>query len=49
MSDKSIEIVINYLLEIEKILHSGDAREHAYRPAFQKLDFSPLSESSYID
>ncbi|MCK5460517.1 N-6 DNA methylase [Candidatus Gracilibacteria bacterium] len=53
MSDKSIEIVINYLLEIEKILHSGDAREHAYRPAFQKLienlalDIQVINEPAY--
>lgn len=29
--------ITTYLIEIEHILKSGDAREHAYRPAFQKL------------
>ncbi len=31
------KIIHEYLVEIQKILQSGDAREHAYRPAFQRL------------
>lgn len=36
MADSN-KIIHEYLVEIQKILQSGDAREHAYRPAFQRL------------
>jgi len=31
------DLIQKYLQSIEDTLRSGDAREHAYRPAFQKL------------
>ena len=46
-------ILIQYLSEIEQVLQSGDAREHAYRPAFQKLikalmpDIQVINEPAY--
>jgi hypothetical protein len=42
-----------YLAEVQKILSSGDAREHAYRPAFQRLiesltpDIQVINEPAY--
>jgi len=42
-------IVFQYLLEIEKILQSGDAREHAYRPAFQKMIRALMPEIQVIN
>lgn len=45
--------ITTYLIEIEHILKSGDAREHAYRPAFQKLienlapDIQVINEPAY--
>ncbi len=46
-------IISQYLAEIENILKSGDAREHAYRPAFQKMikalkpDIQVINEPAY--
>ncbi len=51
--DELKKIVIKYITEIEGILSTGDAREHAYRPAFQKLmeeivpDIQVINEPSY--
>lgn len=48
-----IQIIQIYLQEIQKILNTGDAREHAYRPAFQKLieilvsDIQAINEPAY--
>lgn len=36
-NSENFQAVYNYLFEIQSILKSGDAREHAYRPAFQRL------------
>ncbi|MFC1655437.1 type ISP restriction/modification enzyme [Patescibacteria group bacterium] len=53
MTDKSKEIVQDYIQEINEVLKSGDAREHAYRPAFQKLienlkpDVQVINEPAY--
>jgi len=50
MSSHNIQ---EYLQEIQKILSTGDAREHAYRPAFQKLiedissDIQAINEPAY--
>lgn len=46
-------IVAEYLLEIQTVLKSGDAREHAYRPAFQRMveqlkpDVQVINEPAY--
>lgn len=48
-----MQTIENYLSEIQEILNSGDAREHAYRPAFQKLieeitsDIQVINEPAY--
>lgn len=48
-------IITNYLNELQRILATGDAREHAYRPAFQKLieniatDVMVVNEPAYKD
>jgi len=45
--------IASYLAEIQKVLSSGDAREHAYRPSFQKLietlvtDIQAINEPAY--
>ncbi|MBP9836777.1 MAG: DNA methyltransferase [Candidatus Pacebacteria bacterium] len=45
--------VSQYISEIQKVLASGDAREHAYRPAFQRLieglspDVQVINEPAY--
>jgi predicted helicase len=48
-----MSVVSQYILEIQKVLSSGDAREHAYRPAFQRLieglspDVQVINEPAY--
>ena len=48
-----MSVVSQYILEIQKVLSSGDAREHAYRPAFQRLieglspDLQVINEPAY--
>lgn len=48
-----MQTIQNYLSEIQQILNSGDAREHAYRPAFQKMieeltsDIQVINEPAY--
>jgi len=45
--------VSQYISDIQKVLQSGDAREHAYRPAFQRLieslapDVQVINEPAY--
>lgn len=41
--------VSQYISEVQKILQSGDAREHAYRPAFQRLIESLTSDIQVIN
>lgn len=41
--------VSHYLVEIQKVLTTGDAREHAYRPAFQRLIESLTSDIQVIN
>lgn len=48
MADSN-KIIHEYLVEIQKILQSGDAREHAYRPAFQRLIQGLKSEIQVIN
>lgn len=51
-SDK-ISAVSNYLYEIQALFATGEAREHAYRPAFQRLieklkpDITVINEPAY--
>lgn len=47
-SDKR-KVVETYLIEIQAVLNSGDAREHAYRPAFKKLIESLRPEINAIN
>ncbi len=47
--DQDKAIISQYILEIEKILQSGDAREHAYRPAFQKMIKALMPEIQVIN
>jgi len=47
--DQDKTIISQYLIDIEKILESGDAREHAYRPAFQKLIKALMPEIQVIN
>ncbi len=49
ISDQNEVIILQYLSEIEQILKSGDAREHAYRPAFQKLIGALMPEIQVIN
>jgi len=48
-----MSVVSQYISEVQKILQSGDAREHAYRPAFQRLiesltnDIQVINEPAY--
>lgn len=48
-----MQVIQMYLSEIQRILSSGDAREHAYRPAFQKMieeltdDIQVINEPAY--
>jgi predicted helicase len=41
--------ISQYLSEVQKILQSGDAREHAYRPAFHRLIESLTSDIQVIN
>jgi len=41
--------VSEYVSEIQKVLQSGDAREHAYRPVFQRLIESLLPDIQVIN
>ena len=43
------KVIQEYLQEIQTIFRSGDAREHAYRPAFQKLIQSLKPEIQVIN
>ena len=51
--DELKNIVLKYISEIESILSTGDAGEHAYRPAFKELmeeivpDMQAINEPSY--
>jgi len=54
MTDSAkIKAISTYLFEVQSILQSGDAREHAYRPAFKKLienlkpDIQVINEPAY--
>ncbi len=48
-----MSVVSQYISEVQKVLQSGDAREHAYRPAFQRLiesltpDIQVINEPAY--
>jgi predicted helicase len=44
-----MSVVSQYISEVQKILQSGDAREHAYRPAFQRLIESLTSDIQVIN
>jgi predicted helicase len=44
-----MSVVSQYITEVQKILQSGDAREHAYRPAFQRLIESLTSDIQVIN
>jgi predicted helicase len=50
---EKFKAVSDYLFEVQSVLQSGDAREHAYRPAFQKLikklkpDIQVINEPAY--
>lgn len=51
--NNDIQALHHYISEIQKILKTGDAREHAYRPAFQALvealttDIQVINEPAY--
>ncbi len=49
MTDQNNTIISQYLTDIEKTLKSGDAREHAYRPAFQKFIKALIPEIEVIN
>lgn len=44
-----MQSISQYLNEIQNLLKTGDAREHAYRPAFQKLIESIVSDIQAIN
>ncbi|MBT6069001.1 N-6 DNA methylase [Candidatus Peregrinibacteria bacterium] len=50
---EKLKAVSNYLFKVQSILKTGDAREHAYRPAFQELieklkpDIQVINEPAY--
>ena len=48
-TEQNKAIISQYLTEVETILKSGDAREHAYRPAFQKLIKALMPEIQVIN
>lgn len=51
--NKKMEVISRYLAEINQKLQTGSAREHSYRPAFQKLiealvvDIQVINEPAY--